>query len=98
MTRSSIEILVQILPRQKTCGWKHQTEVLIIASWAARRGLCKVTADTSAMPRASWQDREAKDDYPPRGITLSQAKGNGGQALIASLAVGNSGAKSGARS
>lgn len=98
LSRNSIKTLVQMLPSQKPCGWSHQTEVLLVtAYWLACEALCKATADILAMPRATV-GKPVKEMMTILQREVSQARGDGGQALLALLAVGHSGPQSGATS
>ncbi|XP_054483422.1 uncharacterized protein LOC129116655, partial [Anoplopoma fimbria] len=53
LSRSSINMLVQMLPRQKAHGWSHEMEVLVTVYWLACGASYRVTADIFAMPLAT---------------------------------------------
>ncbi|XP_016376726.1 putative nuclease HARBI1, partial [Sinocyclocheilus rhinocerous] len=53
LSRNSINMLVQMLPRQKAHGWSHEIEVLVTVYWLACGASYRVTSDTSSMPLAT---------------------------------------------
>lgn len=53
LARRSINILVLMLPHQKSLDLSHRTEELVTVHWLDCEALCKATADITAMPRAT---------------------------------------------
>ena len=53
LSRTSINMLVQMLPREKAHGWSHETEVLVTVYWLACGASYRVTADIFGMPLAT---------------------------------------------
>ena len=53
LSKQSINMLVQMLPRQKAHGWSHEIEVLVTVYLLACGASYRVTADIFAMPLAT---------------------------------------------
>ncbi|KAL6113731.1 uncharacterized protein ACO6RY_11939 [Pungitius sinensis] len=53
LSRNSLNMLVQLLPRQKSHGWSHEMEVLVTVYWLACGASYRVTADVLAIPLAT---------------------------------------------
>ncbi|KAL1268450.1 hypothetical protein QQF64_033813 [Cirrhinus molitorella] len=53
LSRDSINMLVQMLPRQKAHGWSHEIEVLVTVYWLACGASYRVTAGIFHMPLAT---------------------------------------------
>lgn len=53
LSRETINLLVQMLPRQKPHGWSHEIEVAVCLYWLACGTSYRVTADIFAIPRAT---------------------------------------------
>ncbi|XP_071388109.1 putative nuclease HARBI1 [Centroberyx affinis] len=53
LSRDTINVLVQMLPRQKPHGWNHEIEVAVCLYWLACGTSYRVTADIFTIPRAT---------------------------------------------
>ncbi|KAL3999951.1 T cell receptor alpha chain V region [Sarotherodon galilaeus] len=53
LTRASVNMLLQMLPREKQHGWDHEIEVLVTIYWLACGASYRVTADIFGMPAAT---------------------------------------------
>ncbi|TNN30137.1 hypothetical protein EYF80_059712 [Liparis tanakae] len=53
LSRTSINILIQLLPRNKKHGWTHEMEVLVTIYCLACGASYRVTADTFAVPMST---------------------------------------------
>ncbi|KAL4007933.1 hypothetical protein ACER0C_001785 [Sarotherodon galilaeus] len=53
LSRPSINMLLQMLPREKQHGWNHEIEVLVTIYWLACGASYRVTADIFSMPVAT---------------------------------------------
>lgn len=96
---NNMKILFQVLSSQKLCKWSLQAQVLVTVYWLACEALCKATAEHPSHARShSWLDCEGNDDHLQGEIKFPRARGDGGQALLALLAVGHCGPRSGATS
>uniref|UniRef100_A0A8C2JXU0 DDE Tnp4 domain-containing protein n=1 Tax=Cyprinus carpio TaxID=7962 RepID=A0A8C2JXU0_CYPCA len=53
LSRTTIDMLTQVLPRKKDHGWSHEIEVLVLLYWLACGASYRVTADAFAMPTST---------------------------------------------
>lgn len=53
LSRDSINMLLQMLPREKSHGWSHELEVLVTLYWLACGASYRVTSDVFSVPLAT---------------------------------------------